>query len=232
VVAITGTSRGLGKGLAEQLLERGYTVAGCSRGEATIGRPDLPYWHTCLDVADEAGVRAWMREIRNRYGRLDALVCNAALVPEPGFLASGTSQRVEDVFRTNVIGTFNACREAAKLMVRQRCGRIVCISSMATALHDEGTSAYAASKSAVVEMTKVLAREMAPVGVTCNVVAPSVVDTDALTALGEGFMERKQQELAIKRPVTSSEVAGVVAFLLSPESASVTGQLIYMGIVN
>src|SRR5438477_2484489 len=111
VLAITGTSRGLGKALAEDFLERGYTVAGCSRSEVTIGRSDLPYWHTCLDVGEEAEVRAWMREIRNRYGRLDALVCNAALVPEPGFLASTTGKRVEDTFRTNVMGTFNACRE-------------------------------------------------------------------------------------------------------------------------
>jgi 3-oxoacyl-[acyl-carrier protein] reductase len=103
---------------------------------------------------------------------------------------------------------------------------------MAVGLHEEGTSAYSASKSAVVEMTKILAKELAPLGVTCNVVAPSMIMTDAVESLGETVIARALEKLTIKRTLTIEEIANVVLFLINPESRCVTGQVIHLGLVS
>jgi 3-oxoacyl-[acyl-carrier protein] reductase len=117
-------------------------------------------------------------------------------------------------------------------MVPQRFGRIVNFSSIAVGLHSEGSSAYAASKSAIVELTKVLANELADAGITCNVVAPSVVPTDMLDTIGEDAVRESLGKLTLKRPLTIEEVCHVVAFLAAPESACVTGQVIQLGLVS
>jgi 3-oxoacyl-[acyl-carrier protein] reductase len=138
---------------------------------------------------------------------------------------------LEPLLRTNVSGTYYACREVAKIMMMQRFGRIITVSSMAVGLHEQGTSAYSATKGAVVEMTKILAKELAPLGVTCNVVAPSMVITDAVKALGESVVARAVEKLTIKRTLTIEEVCSVISFFAAPDSASITGQVIHMGLV-
>jgi 3-oxoacyl-[acyl-carrier protein] reductase len=102
---------------------------------------------------------------------------------------------------------------------------------MAVGLHEEGTAAYAASKSAIVEMTKILAKELAPLGITANVVAPSMFPSAAFEALGEAVQDHARARLTIPRTVTIEEIAGVVAFFAAPESAPITGQVIHMGLV-
>jgi 3-oxoacyl-[acyl-carrier protein] reductase len=138
---------------------------------------------------------------------------------------------LEPLLRTNVSGTYYVCREVAKVMILQRSGRIITLSSMAVGLHEEGTSAYSASKSAVVEMTKILAKELAPLGITSNVIAPSMVKTEALEALGQGVIARALQKLTIKRTLTIEEICNVISFFAAPDSACITGQVIHMGLV-
>jgi 3-oxoacyl-[acyl-carrier protein] reductase len=116
-------------------------------------------------------------------------------------------------------------------MMVARAGSIVTVSSMAVGLHEEGTAAYSAAKSAIVEMTKVLAKELAPLGITANVVAPSMYSSDAFEALGEAVQDRARAKLTVKRTVTIEEIANVVAFFASPESRAITGQVIHMGLV-
>jgi 3-oxoacyl-[acyl-carrier protein] reductase len=132
---------------------------------------------------------------------------------------------------TNVKGTYLMCREVAKVMMIQKSGRIIAVSSMAVGLHAEGTSAYAASKSAVVEMTKILAKEVARFGITCNVIAPSIILTESVKALGDKVTERALSQLTIKREVTMSEINNVVDFFVAPESQIITGQVVHMGLV-
>jgi 3-oxoacyl-[acyl-carrier protein] reductase len=143
-----------------------------------------------------------------------------------------SAETMEAVLRVNVAGTYNACREAAKLMLPQRYGRIVTVSSIAANLHSAGASAYAASKSAVVELSRVLAHELGDSGVTCNVVAPSVVQTAMLEGIGAEAVESTLAGLTLKRPLTMAEVCAVVDFLVSPASSGVTGQVIQMGLVG
>jgi 3-oxoacyl-[acyl-carrier protein] reductase len=230
VMLVTGSSRGIGLGIAKHFVSAGYDVHGCSRG-STEWESEW-YQHTVLDVSDEQSVTRWVRQARSRWKRIDALVCNAAFAPATHPLSLTNTDIWQQVLRTNIDGTFFACREVARTMTAQRSGRIVTLSSMAAALHIEGTAAYAASKSAIVEMTKVLARELAPAGVTCNVVGVSVVMTDTVTALGQAVTERALERLTFKRPLEVEEVCHVVEFFCSPASSAVTGQVLQLGLVT
>lgn len=230
VMVITGTSRGIGRGMAEYFLQRGYRVAGCSRSPAALALDG--YLHAQVDVADEVQVRSWIRSIKNTLGQIDVLVCNAGVANAATLLTMTSTEMLEEALRTNVLGTYVVCREVAKAMMRQQSGRIITFSSMAVGLHEEGTSAYAASKSAIVEMTKVLAKELAPLGVTCNVIAPSVYTTLAVEALGEQVTAHALDRLTIKRRLTIEEICNVIAFFAAPESGCITGQVIHMGLVS
>lgn len=229
VMVVTGTSKGIGRGIAVYFLARGYRVAGCSRGQSTIS--DENYIHTVLDIADENDVRSWIRSIKKAYKRIDVLVSNAGYAPANLLMTMTSSQVLSTLLQTNIAGSFYVCREVSKVMMLQRSGSIITTSSMAVGLHEEGTSAYSASKSAIVEMTKVIAKELAPLGITCNVIAPSMLMTDAVEFLGEDIIERALSKLTIKRPVTNEEICNIVAFLAAPESRCITGQVIHMGLV-
>jgi len=231
VMVITGTSRGIGRGMAEHFARAGYVVEGCSRGASTLDGLEH-YHHSSLDVCDEAQVRDWARQVKRRCGRVDVAVCNVGLV-KLGALTGMTSL---DAFRSFVdailVGTFLVCREFAKIMALQRSGRIVNVTSIMTELHAPGTSGYASAKSGVVEFTKVLARELADSGVTCNVVSPSVVATESSSAFGEEWMKNMLAMQTLKRPIGVDELCNVVAFFAAPESSCVTGQIIHTCLVN
>jgi len=220
VALITGASRGIGRGLVERFLVDGFRVVGCSRGDAPA--IDGDYEHTCVDIADEKAVQGWVKGAARSHGRIDLIVNNAGEYAQtPAVLTAGG----------NYMGSFFASREAAKIMVRQKSGRIINMASMACGLHSEGVSAYAASKSAVIEYSKVLAKELAESNVTVNVVAPSMVETGMLDELGEKSRESALQSLTLKRSCSLDEVNHVVAFLASDLAACVTGQVIYLGLV-
>ena len=229
VMVITGTSKGIGRGLAESFVKKGYLVAGCSRGPATLELEG--YQHAQVDVGDEKQVSKWVRSISRAYQRVDVLVCNAGLASATHLLTMTPGEVLEPLLRTNISGTYYVCREVAKAMMLQRSGRIITVSSMAVGLHLEGTSAYSASKSAVVEMTKILAKELAPLGITCNVMAPSMIMTEAVEALGEDVINRALEKLTIKRKLTIEEICNVISFFAAPESSCITGQVIHMGLV-
>ena len=229
IMVISGTRSGIGRGMALYFVSRGWSVAGCSRGPASFA--SAQYEHTSLDVSDEGKVRSWIRSVKNAHGSIDVAVANAGVVQASSLMMATPGKLLESVLRTNICGTYYVCREAAKVMAVQRSGRIVALSSMAAGLHEEGSSAYSASKAAISEMARVLAREVAPLGITCNVVAPSIVDTEAVEALGGDVENRALQALTIKRKLTIPEICHVVEFLAAAESSSITGQTIYMGLV-
>jgi 3-oxoacyl-[acyl-carrier protein] reductase len=229
LMVITGASRGIGRGLAEHFVGRGYRVAGCSRNPTTFEHPQ--YFHSELDVSDERAVRQWVRTIRNDLGQISVLVCNAGAAKAARLLTLTDGPLLDEVVRSNLYGTYFACREVARAMMAHRHGRIITISSMAVGLHEEGTSAYAAAKSGIVEMTKILAKELAPHGITANVIAPSMYTSDAFAALGETVQERARGKLTIQRTLTIEEIANVVSFFAAPESRVVTGQVIHLGLV-
>lgn len=226
VVLITGTRKGIGRYLAGHFLRQGFRVEGCSRSA-----PDWSadgYTHHLLDVADEAAVKAMLADIHKRHERLDVLINNAGVASLNHALLTPLAT-VERLLATNFTGTFLMCREAAKLMRRRRYGRIVNFSTVAVPLRLEGEAIYAASKSAVTTLTQVLARELAEFGITCNVVAPTPIETDLIRNVPRDKLDRILQQQPIKRLGTFEDVANVIDFFVKPESGFITGQVIYLG---
>jgi len=229
IIVITGASKGIGRGMAEYYLTKGFLVAGCSRGESTLNSED--YMHSQIDVGNEREVRKWIRSIKKVYKRIDALVCMAAYAPANLLLTMTSAAHLEPVLKTNIAGTYYVCGEVAKIMMQQRSGRIITVSSMAVGLHEVGTSAYACSKSAIVEMTKILAKELAPVGVTCNIIAPSIYQSEGVDALGDEVIERAREKLTFKNNLEIEELCHVVDFYIAPESKQISGQVTHLGLV-
>jgi len=229
VVVVTGSSRGVGRGLAEFFLSEGYVVAGCSRGQATLS--GSRYDHSIIDVGDEHQVHRWISGIAKARGRIDIVINNASVGPSSLALVTSTDV-AESTLRTNFLGTFSICRESAKIMIRQRFGRIINISSMAVGLHMPGASAYVASKSAVEDFTKVLAKELGPSGITCNVIALSLVDTDMMDSLKHEVVEKYMQSLVFNRKTEMKDICNAVEFFASPSSSYITGQILRLGFVD
>ncbi|MBI5302380.1 MAG: SDR family oxidoreductase [Chloroflexi bacterium] len=226
VMLITGTRKGIGRFLAEHYRTRGWQVIGCSRQpfDATMEN----YRHYNLDVADETKVKAMFVDIRKTYGRLDVLVNNAGIAAMNHALLTPLAS-VHSVLNTNVVGTFLFCREAAKLMQKRRWGRIVNFSTVAVPLNLEGEAIYAASKSAVETLTRILAREFAEYNITVNAVGPTPVQTDLIRAVPPERIDALVQRQAIHRLGEFRDVVNVIDFFIRPESDLVTSQVIYLG---
>lgn len=229
VVLITGTRKGIGRFLVERFIAQGVLVEGCSRAE-----PDWTldgYTHHLADVADEAQVKTMMTAIARRHGRLDIVVNNAGIASMNHSLLTPVAS-VDRIFDTNLRGTFLVCREAAKLMQRRRFGRIINLSTVAVPLRLEGEALYAASKSAVETLTRILAREFGPLGITVNAVGPTPIETDLIRGVPADKIQNIINSLAIKRLGRFEDVANVVDFFVRPESDYITGQVIYLGGVS
>lgn len=227
VMLISGTSRGIGRTLAGYYSRGGFEVVGCSRRSVDLGLPR--YRHFALDVSDERAVREMFFAIRKTYGRLDVLLNNAAINPAVAPVLLTPISSVEKTFRVNFLGTYLLSREAAKLMSRNRFGRIVNFSSMAAYHRVPGEAAYSASKAAVEAFTSVFAKEVYRQGITCNAIAPSAVPTELSAAVDKNALSDVLKRNAIPVFGTTDDVAAAVDCLIDDRSSAVTGQTIYLG---
>ena len=226
VMLITGSRKGIGEFLARYYAEKGWHVIGCSRGPASWSHPR--YEHHQIDITDENAVISLFSSIRKDHGRLDAVLNNAGIASMNHFTLT-PAETVNRIFSTNVTGTFIVAREAARLMISRKSGRIVNFSSVAHPLCLQGESVYAASKAAVESLTKIMARELAAWNITVNAIGPTPIDTDLIRGVPAEKMESLLFQLPAGKAGTMEQVSHVIDFFLAPASECITGQVLYLG---
>jgi 3-oxoacyl-[acyl-carrier protein] reductase len=231
VALVTGGSRGIGRATAEALAAQGaHVIVNYVRGEqearrvveaieARGGKAEA----LGFDVADMAASEEAIAAAAKRLGRLDILVANAG-VSIDNLLLRVKEEEIDRVLSVNVKGALGCARAAIKVMMRARTGRVVFLSSVVGEMGNAGQSVYAASKAALIGLTKTLAREYASRGITVNAITPGFIDTDMTSSLGEGAKEGMLKAIPLGRTGRAEEVAAAVAFLCSDEASYITGE--------
>jgi 3-oxoacyl-[acyl-carrier protein] reductase len=219
---ITGTSQGLGRALAERLLADGWTVHGFSRGPQDLTH--AAFTAHAVDITDESAVRAAVATIAEA-GRIDLLVNNAGAASMNALLLT-PGETAERLMRVNYLGTFHCLQAVGKVMVRQRAGRIINLTTVAVPLSLEGEAAYVASKAAVEALTKVAAKELAPSGVVVTAVGFGPVDTKLTRAVPKAALAKINNEIGRPEGTTMSQA---VDFILAHMHTAEGGQVAYLG---
>jgi len=226
VMLITGARKGIGRYLAETYAKRGFLVEGCSRGAAAFEAPG--YAHTSLDVANEKQVKAWITAVARKHGRIDVVLNNAAIASMNHVLLTPAAS-ANRMLEVNVTGTMMVCRDAAKVMMRNKYGRIINFTTIVAPIALAGEAIYAASKSAVVTFTRILAFELGQWGITCNSFGATPIMTDMIKGVPKEKIDAVVNGLAIKRLGTNEDCINVCDFFINPGSDNITGQVIYLG---
>ena len=232
VAVVTGGARGLGRAICLSLAREGATVVAADVLEDPLDSTvkeilavGVQAMGQKVDVSDAEQVNALVSSVTDAYGRLDIMVNNAGITRDTLLLSMDDAQ-FDDVIRINLRGVFLGCRAAAKVMLRQRSGRIINMASVSGMMGNAGQCNYAASKAGVMGLTKSLAKELGKRNITCNAVAPGFIQTDMTNALPEKVREQVKQVIPLQRFGQPEDVAGAVLFLASPQAAYITGQVI------
>ena len=233
VAVVTGGSRGIGRAICTALAEKGCcVVVNCQHGvqaaeetAALCREKGAQALVVQAAVSAPEGCEALFSQVQKAFGRVDILVNNAG-VTRDNLIMRLTEEDYDKVLNTNLKGAFLCCKAASRLMMRQRYGRIVNLSSVVGLRGNAGQTAYAASKAGVIGLTKSLAKELASRGVTANAVATGYIATDMTAALPEAARAEMVQQVPAARPGQPQEVARAVAFLADEQSSYITGQVL------
>ncbi|MGN1078945.1 MAG: SDR family NAD(P)-dependent oxidoreductase [Alphaproteobacteria bacterium] len=229
IIVITGTSRGIGRSLAEYYTSKGHTVVGCSRSECDF-KHNL-YAHFTVDMSDETAVNDFAAAVRKQFGHMDALINNAGVASMNHFMLTPL-ETAKRLMNTNFFGPFAAIRAFIALLKKSEHPRIVNFSTVAVPFNLDGELAYVSSKAAVEELTKILAKELAGFKITVNAVGPTPVKTALTAKVPENKIQALLDRQAIKRFGEFEDIRNVINFYLQPKSDFITGQIIYLGGVN
>jgi len=227
VILITGTSKGIGRYLAEYYLFKNNTVIGCSRSESTIKHEN--YNHIIADISNEKEILNIYLFIRKNFKKLDVLINNAGINPSILSAALLPASLIKKVYEVNVFASMLFCREAVKMMALKKTGRIINIGSMATKHEVKGESLYTSTKAAMIAYSKVLAKEVYKMGITVNVVAPSVVETELSMKINQIALQEVLNRNAISHYGKMEDISNVIDLLIEEKSSAITGQLIFLG---
>jgi len=230
IVLVTGARRGIGKLIANHFLNEGALVIGFNKQREDING-DTKYRPFQVNIAEPNSVSDAFNKIRNLYGRVDITINNAAVVNSQYSMIMPASA-ASDMLNINILGTFLVSREAAKLMRKNKWGRIINIGSMASSLEPIGDSVYAASKTAIITLANVMAKEFATYNITCNTLGISAISTDMLKQLPKDKIDKVVSELTLPRYAKPEDIINVVDFFASENSSYITAQTLFLGGVN
>ena len=230
---VTGGSRGLGRAVCLELAKGGANVVLCYAGNEAAAKETTAACEALgakalavqCNVAKADEVKALMDAAVKEFGRIDILVNNAGITRD-GLLMMMKEEDFDAVIAANLKGTFLCMKAVSRIMMKQRYGRIVNLSSVVGLRGNAGQVNYATSKAGVVGMTKSLAKELASRGVTVNAVAPGFIATDMTAAMTDAAKEATLASIPLQRLGAPEDVAHAVAFLASDEAAYVTGQVL------
>jgi 3-oxoacyl-[acyl-carrier protein] reductase len=233
VVLVTGAGRGIGRAIARSVAEAGATVVinyNMSENEAQslaaeLRSEGLKAETFKADVSVEAEVQALFKFVRERFGHLDVLVNNAGIMGN-NLLLMTSAEELDRIISVNCRGSFLCLRAAAKMMLRQKGGRIINLTSIVGRCGNRGQVAYSASKAFVIGMTLSAAKELGPSGICVNAIAPGFIDTDMTRDLNEEVKQNLMADTPLGREGRPEEVASVAMFLMSEDSAFINGQVI------
>ncbi len=233
VAIVTGAGQGIGEGIAERLAAGGARVVVNDLVAERVGRvvaalrdAGAQAHGVAADVSRAEGAAALIRQAAEAFGRVDILVNNVGIARDR-YLTKMPEEDWDEVLRVNLKSCYLCCREAVPLMMEQRYGRIVNISSRAW-LGNPGQVNYAASKGAIVSLTRTLALELAKFGITVNAIAPALVDTPLFRTLKPEIQDRLLKTVPVGRMGVPADIANAAAFFAGDETEYVTGQLLYV----
>lgn len=231
---VTGASRGIGAAIALELAKAGAEVAllartleGLEARAAAIREAGGTAHCFAADVSEASGFANAIEEAHKQMGRLDILVNNAGITRDR-LIIQMKDDDWDQVMQVNLRSAFVACKAAAKIMLRQKSGRIIQISSVIGVIGNAGQSNYAASKAGTIGLVKSLAKELASRSITVNAVAPGYVETDMTSVLPEKVREQILSQIPLGRIGAANDIAPLVRFLAGPGSSYITGQVFHV----
>lgn len=235
VAVVTGASRGIGKAIALKLASMDMTVivnyAGSKEKAENVvkeieekgGRAEAIQ----CDVSDFTQCQKMIEDVHKRYGSIDALVNNAGITRD-GLVMAMKEEEFDDVIATNLKGTFNCIRFVSRIMMKQRHGKIINMSSVSGVAGNAGQVNYSAAKAGVIGITKSMARELASRNVNVNAIAPGFIETDMTDALSDKVKEQAVSQIPLGRFGKAEEVAELAGFLAGNNSNYITGQVFHI----
>ena len=233
VCLITGTSRGIGAKTVERFAEEGAVVYANARNEGCIDAfcNELSEKNNTIvkplyfDVRDESASKKMVLQIKKEQGRIDVLVNNAGIMKD-ALIGMIPRSLMQEIYETNVFGVMNMMQLVTKVMMFQKSGSIINLSSIVGIEGNAGQLVYSATKGAVAAMTKTASKELAEKGIRVNAVAPGMIDTEMFRSIGDEKINEHLSHIRMGRLGSAEEVADVILFLASDLSRYVTGEIV------
>jgi 3-oxoacyl-[acyl-carrier protein] reductase len=232
VALVTGASQGLGQGVAIRLGENGAKVLCVARNEqklaetvAAIQAAGGEAVAMVCDMTDRAAVEKLFETVESEFKRLDILVNNAGITRDT-LLPRMTDAQWDEIIAANLTSCFLCCRAGARIMMSQRYGRIINMSSVSGIIGNAGQTNYSATKAGMIGFTRSMSKELAKRKITVNAVAPGFIESEMTKALGDALIDEVKKRVPANRLGTADDVAACVLFLASPAASYVTGQVL------
>ena len=228
IVLVTGASRGIGRAAANKLSKTGFNVIGTATSQKGVDQiTQEGMYGLILNLNDKKSIESMWENIIDNFNCVDILINNAGITKD-NIIARMSMDEWEEVINIHLNATFYMCQRATKLMMKNRFGRVINISSTSATIGNRGQGNYAAAKAGIEAFTRTLAREFGSRGITANNIAPGFIDTDMTKFLSEEERDNIQKDIPLNRFGKPEEVADLINFLASDEASYITGQTIHL----